>query len=237
MKISTFGDTDKGRVRTRNEDMFMVDDKHRVYAVADGLGGLPAGALASSLAVELLEDYLGTQYNGRSIDFQKVFNHINQKVYEEGKLVSDEIGIGTTLTVLKLDRTRITIGHVGDCAVYLFRNHQWQQLTVDHTMEQEIRSRLGPDEEHHIPEYFSHTLTRCIGQKGNIQIDIYKCEIESGDRLLICSDGITKTIAEQEMVRLAFKNKNPEEYIHRLIDLANELGGPDNSTGIAIYLD
>ena len=103
-------------------------------------------------------------------------------------------------------------------------------------MEEEIRSRMAPDDDTIIPDYFSHTLTRCIGQQGDIETDIYKKDLKSGDRVLICSDGITKTLTDDELHEEAHEADSPESFVRSLIDMANERGGPDNSTGIAIFI-
>lgn len=235
MHLLTYGQTDRGRQRSRNEDMLLVDDILRVYAVADGLGGLPRGALASNLAISSLEEYLRQAEPGE-LDYATMFNFINRRVHAEGKLVSEEIGIGTTLTVVKVIGAEISIGHVGDCTVYLFRGDVWTQLTTDHTMEQELRSRLAPGETAYIPEYFTHTLTRCIGQAESVETDVYRHPIGPGDRLLVCSDGVTKVATPAELHAMIRQADHPEIFIEELIRTGNDRGGPDNITGIAIFV-
>ena len=237
MNISTSGLTDRGIVRQINEDMLLVNDERQIYAVADGLGGLPEGALASNLAISHLEEAISDNHHVAQLDYESLFNYLNHIVYEEGRKVSQEIGIGSTLTVLHLNGDTATIGHVGDCVVYLFRDGQSEKLTTDHTMAAEMRSRLGPNEAVYIPEYFSHTLTRCLGQQGTIEVDVYDCKLLNGDRILICSDGVTKTQSEEELLEEASKAETPEACTRQIIDLSNERGGPDNSTAIAIFVD
>ncbi len=237
MRFSTFGLTHKGMVRSKNEDSLFVDDSMRIYAVADGLGGLPRGSLASTLAIETLKEELNDLNNTKSLDYKTIFNQINEKVHAEGKKISEEVGIGTTLTVVKLNVKDMHIGHVGDCSVFLCRQDALYQLTTDHTMEEEIRSRLQPGEDACIPEYFTHTLTRCIGQQGEVEADVYNQDIAAGDRILICSDGITKTMSEDDILREIKAINSPEKFVNRIIEIANEEGGPDNSTGIAIYVN
>ncbi len=215
--------------------MLYLDETHRIYAVADGLGGLPRGALASSLAVKKLKESLNNVKNG-NLNLELLFNYINQSVYNEGQKVNAEIGIGTTLTAVHIANNKMTIGHVGDCTVYIYREDTWKKITTDHTMEEEIRSRMAPDDNTIIPEYFSHTLTRCLGQQSDLETDIYEQDIRAGDRILICSDGINKTLTDDEMQEEASKAADPESFIRHLIDMANDHGGPDNSTGIAIFL-
>lgn len=235
LKVSSFGLSDRGKIREKNEDMLYVDDSKKVYAVADGLGGLPHGELASKLAIKLLEKLIEKESHG-NLNFEYLFNSINETVYLEGKKVSEEVGIGTTLTVIHLKNNSMDIGHIGDCTAYICRDNKWYKLTTDHTMEEEIRSRLAPEDDTEIPEYFSHTLTRCIGQQGEIEMDVYNKDLKAGDRILICSDGISKTLTDEELHEETLISDTPKSLIHGLIDIANERGGPDNLTGIAIFI-
>ena len=236
MNISSFGHSDKGKVRSCNEDMFLVDDSHCIYAVADGLGGLPGGKTASNLAIQYLEEAVSLQDFPDNMNYGELFDHINGKVHKEGLKIDREIGIGTTLTVLQFNSKDVIIGHVGDSAILLFRRNSWIQLTTDHTMEEEMRARLKPGEDAYIPEYFSHTLTRCIGQQGGLSTDVYKFTPRPGDRFLICSDGITKTMSEEEIHQESMATQTPKEMVMKLIEIANERGGPDNATCIAIFV-
>ncbi len=238
MKLKAFGKTDQGLIREKNEDALYVDEERHVYAVADGLGGLPRGAEASELAISILEQLVETTdlRNGR-FDFPKIYAEINQRVYKEGRQFGTDIGMGTTLTSVRVSGEVMSIAHVGDSALYRFRNGEAEQITVDHTMEQEIRDRLRPGEDAYIPEYFSHTLTRCIGQAEDIQIDLCQLDIEPGDRFLICSDGVTKTIQHHELGRLVKEYPDPDRFVEGVIILANNRGGPDNITAIALFFD
>ena len=237
MNISSFALTDLGKVRPENEDAFLLDDKLHLYAVADVLGGLPEGALASNLAVRHLQETLRNQTSNGTPDYEKVFHFINQKVFERGKIISGETGIGTTLTVVKLSEEEMTIGHVGDSSVFLFRADNCQQLTTDHTMEQEVIDHLGADASIDTPDFYAHTLTRCIGQKDTIITEILHQKLLTGDRILVCSDGISKTLSGDELLRELQAVSTPEDFLHAVIQLVNDHGGPDNSTGIAIFID
>ena len=237
MKISSFALTDIGKMRSLNEDAFLLDDDLHVYAVADGLGGLPEGALASNLAVQHLQETLVSNPSNGTPDYEKLFHFINQKVFKAGRKISNETGIGTTLTVVKLNGEEMTIGHVGDSTVFLFRADNCQQLTTDHTMEQEVIDRLGPDASLDTPSFYAHTLTRCIGQEDTIVTDILHHQLEEGDRILVCSDGISKTLSGDELLGELQAAAAPEDFLRTVIQLVNDRGGLDNSTGIAIFID
>ncbi len=236
IRVRAFGCSDTGKMRRRNEDRFFIDDARRVYAVADGLGGLPGGALASQMAVDCLGRYVET-VNGAGLDFHKFFQRVNEKIAAEGRKISREIGIGTTLTAVSYKRRRLTVAHVGDCVAYLFRGGACQKLTVDHTMEEDIRSRMKPGEDLPIPEAYAHILTRCVGQEGALAPDVGLHEIRRGDRVLICSDGITKTLDNNDLLYEILRARGPETYGQRLIGLANDRGGPDNATAVCLFFD
>lgn len=237
MKVRSHGASDVGKVRQENEDAYWIDESRGIYAVADGLGGLPGGAEASSLAIESLQIYIENAQNGDLQDYHKLFAELHQAVKNKGRTVNREIGIGTTLTVLFMQDDRFTINHVGDCAAFLLRDDAFRQLTIDHTMEQEIRSKLAPGQHANVPEYFAHTLTRCLGQNGEVAPDIVEESLQVDDRILLCTDGVTKVFEDAEINDLLSGHENPIDLVEHLISEGNKRGGPDNSTAIAIYID
>lgn len=236
MKYIAYGKTDPGMVRARNEDALLVDEARGIYAVADGLGGLPEGALASSLAIANLKLAL-LETNGKMPDFDGIFHRINQIVFEEGIKIGAEMGIGTTLTALALRDQNGLIGHVGDCALFLLREGQIKQLTLDHTMEEEILATIGNGPTPHIPEHYAHTLTRCIGQPTGFKVDVFSFTVQPRDRLFLCSDGVTKVLSLGEIQAVAKRAAKPSHLVDALITEANDRGGPDNITAIAIFAE
>lgn len=236
-QIRCSGKTDRGIMRPENEDSYLVDEKRLVFAVADGLGGLPEGAAASRMATEGIGRNIKGSSNGEPADLAEIFREINREVFARGREISVDLGIGTTLTAARLSADRLLVTHVGDSGLLRFREGALQQLTVDHTMAQDMRDRLRPGEQAYIPEYFSHTLTRCIGQMETIDVDAHDFEIRSGDRYLIYTDGVTKTHELDELATMVEGINDPAELLERIIDNANERGGPDNCTAVAIYID
>lgn len=236
MKLITYGKTDPGLVRARNEDALLVDDTHGVYAVADGLGGLPEGALASSLAIANLKLALA-ESNGEVPDFDRIFHEINHVVYMEGVKIGAQIGIGTTLTAVALRKSEGVIGHVGDCALFLLRDGVTEQLTLDHTMEEEIRATYGDGPTPDIPEHYAHTLTRCIGQPTGFKVDVVPLKVKPRDRIFLCSDGLTKVLTLREVHSLAQQAVKPADLVNAFINGANDRGGPDNITVVAIFVE
>ena len=237
LTYQAFGQTDCGLMREHNEDAFLTLPRHAFFAVADGLGGLPEGGLASTLAVECLQKWFEAPGRNGRLDLKNLFNLANQRVHDEGRLVSLDIGIGTTLTAFRIGRGQIEVGHVGDSGLYLFRPGQpAKKLTTDHTMAEEMRARLRPGDNMYIPDYYTHTLTRCIGQSGEIEVDTFVAPVHKGDRLLLYTDGVTKVFHEEELNYEATLSESPEKLVARLVKLGNERGGPDNLTAVAVFL-
>ena len=235
--LQAFGQTDQGLMRSENEDSFLVDETRQVFAVADGLGGLPEGSRASSLATDTLAGILTALPDGRPVDFVRTFEQVNLRVFEEGRRISADMGIGTTLTVAEFDRNQLRVGHVGDTGLVIFGADAWRQVTRDHTMAQDMLDRLHPGEHAYIPEYFSHTLTRCIGQLATIQVDTYEDVIQPGERALIFSDGVTKTMEMDEVHDRILRAESPRQIVEWIIKTANRRGGPDNVTAIALFCE
>ncbi len=233
-----FGQSDRGLTRSENEDALLLDPDCGLFAVADGLGGLPEGALASELAVDILRKTIRKTDNSVAPDFESVFQVVNRQVFAEGKIQSLELGIGTTLSALQLKGDIIYIGHVGDSGITLYRGDQRPvDLTKDHTMAQDMLDRLRPGEHAYIPEYFHHTLTRCIGQMVSLQCDTFQQQVKSGDRILLYTDGVTKTIKADEMWSRVRDFIDPQPFVEWIIKEANARGGPDNVTAIALFID
>ncbi|HCR37665.1 MAG TPA: hypothetical protein DIU37_05900 [Opitutae bacterium] len=237
--LRTYGQTDIGLMRASNEDSYLLNDTIQIYAVADGLGGLPHGDLASQLSVETLEYLIAQVANHMTPDaWKRMFNHINQTVHNEGIKVNEELGMGSTLTAAFIRDDTLTIAHVGDTGVYLLRKgSQLQKLTEDHTMAQEIFNTLPPGETKELPDYYYHSLTRCMGQYGDLKTDVITQKLEPGDRILIYSDGVTKTLEDPEIHDYIALEDTPRALVDNIIRIARERGGPDNCTAIAIYVD
>ena len=236
MKINVYGNTHRGLVREENEDNFLVVEEKQVFAVADGLGGLPNGAQASTIATEQLNQLINPEDDSeKPLTMIELFGEIHESVCKN-HANKEEIGMATTLTIAQIRGEHLHIGHMGDSGIYLFRNGECRQITLDHTMAEEMMTRMTAEEAKNIPEYFHHTLTRCIGQAGEIEIDTYMERMEDGDQFLLYTDGVTKTWEQDELLE-AFKTaKNPESIVEQIISTANERGGPDNVTAVVFFV-
>ncbi len=234
MKFEAHGSTDIGKMRRRNEDAFLVDPVNALFAVADGLGGLAAGDQASAMAIQILEQALQTaKTENRPPDFPRIFEKAHRAVQQLGLETASPHGAGTTLTVALLRENSVSLAHAGDTAAYRFAKDDWEKLTIDHTEAERFR-RQHPGEP--VPPIYEHTLTRCLGQPGDLETDLLTRPISSGQRLLLCSDGVTREIHPKEIHRHIMRADSPRQFVEELIQLANDRGGADNATAIAIFV-
>jgi serine/threonine protein phosphatase PrpC len=237
MNLRTSALSDIGRVRPENEDSFLCNDTQQIYAVADGIGGLPSGAQASEMAVEVLGQIFSKYQPGLPVDYQSVVEQINDKVFLLGRVLSPQFGIGSTLTFAHLTGTKLNIGHVGDSTALRVRAKQIEQLTTDHTIENELREREARGESLSLLMENRNALTRCIGQPPPILAHCCKHTVLPRDRYLLCSDGISRYIAMQEIEEIMLQSSEPGEAAQTLINRANERGGLDNSTAVVLFFD
>jgi protein phosphatase len=238
MQISSYGTTHVGKVRTANEDAFFISEAHQLFAVADGLGGLPGGAEASQRIVELLEQtYHQLDANEERADLGELILGINQILTQEGDEIHPFTGYGSTLTIAQLISDQLLIGHIGDSAAFHLRGDDFNQITIDHTMEQEFIERAGEEARASMPPDYSHTLTRCIGQNEDVRVDQSRLTIARGDRLLLCTDGLNKVVTKQQIHATLKTGSTPQTICQSLIDHANAAGGPDNITAIVVFIE
>ncbi len=251
LKIHSFGKTDCGLLRDNNEDAYWLSDLYHTYAVADGLGGLPQGELASHLAIESLERHVERAYRAQSknnnpkdpllsvrLDWNTIVLALNEVVYQKGLALGVSIGIGTTLSLIHIAENTLHLAHVGDSGVYILRNKVLEKLTKDHTLAQNILDSLRPEEPvPEIPDYFHHTLTRCLGHPEGVEVDQLSLALEGGERILLYTDGITKVLADDDLAQLIRFSESPQALVETIIAEANHRGGPDNSTAIALFVE
>lgn len=237
LKYRCFGSSDRGRQRPENEDNFIADRKYGLFAVADGLGGLPKGALASSLTCEELHRRVRRKMPRKAESWHALAEHINLRVVEAGRPISPEYGIGSTLTAILLQGNEAQGIHVGDSCLYRLRQGKLECLTEEHTMLQDLKQQFPDADYGDIPEHFAHTLTQCIGQQRQLECQHLQFKVRPGDRFLLCTDGVTKVIEDESIMMALAECHEPEDTVCELIFAANAEGGPDNITAVAIYID
>jgi len=229
--------TDIGRIRRENEDRYLLDEESLLFGVADGVGGLPGGGEAAQLAIEEISGLLhGTPIDGLP-DLTGAVQKANQSVANLGQKISPSMGIGTTLTIGCIRGNKLTIAHVGDSRSYGARGREFARLTEDHSVENEARLRRERGEVVYYHEANRNALTRCIGQPTPPEVDLITREIAAGDRYLFCTDGVTRMMPDAEISSLLMRFDDPKAVLKEIVGLAVRRGGPDNATGVAVFID
>lgn len=227
--------SDRGRVRPANEDSCLEAPERGLFAVADGMGGHAGGEVASRIAVETL-DRLGSGRPTPSEEWMRqAIAEANRAILEQAARSAALRGMGTTLTAVVVGEAgRATIGHVGDSRAYLLRSGRLALLTCDHTVAQRYvdEGRLGPVEARVHP--MRHLLTRALGARRRVEADVVKTELEPGDLLLLCSDGLTGMVPDADLEALLSRGEPLPELARRLVEAANLRGGEDNVTVVLV---
>jgi len=230
MKLATGSATDTGLVRGNNEDAFLVDGEHQLYAVADGMGGHRGGEVASRTAVEALRAAFA---GGRGVE--AAITSANDAVIERARGDSGLTGMGTTLTALTVKGGRqLLIGHVGDSRAYMIHDGAIRRITEDHSLVEELvrEGRLTPEQADAHPQ--RHVVTRALGIDEQIDVDLYTLDVTEGDRVVLCSDGLTTMIRERDVERIARSEPDPQRAAEQLVDAANAAGGEDNTSVVVV---
>jgi PPM family protein phosphatase len=227
--------TDVGRVRQGNEDSYMVHEP--LFAVADGMGGHQGGEVASNLALEALGRVAGEPApdGDTAPRLAEVVRDANRAVLQRASGDPALSGMGTTLTaVLAGTGTRIHIAHVGDSRAYLLRDGELSQLTRDQTVVQRLvdEGRITAEEAEIHPQ--RSILTNALGVDQDIEVDEASYELRIGDRLLLCSDGLSGMVPEEQIKRILQEHEDPQAACDALVEAANQAGGQDNITSVVL---
>jgi protein phosphatase len=242
--VTTWAITDIGRVRKRNEDCYGYDEGLGIFVVADGMGGHEAGDLASKLAVETCIEHLRKRSGKEPMEevFFSAFQEANRRVFEESLRLRTPHGMGTTLTAIWFPpgEKKGLIGHVGDSRGYKYFQGTLTRLTQDHSwVQQQINLGYLTEEEALLHPY-RNVITRSIGFEPEIEPEIRLLTPEPSAYFFLCTDGITGKITDKELALLFQELEggkiHPEEFLTKLVDLANLRGGDDNSTALLFQL-
>ncbi len=216
-----------GLVRASNQDaLLLVPGKYDLYGVADGMGGHKAGDIASLMAVTLLRRFL-TDVRPSEERFRRGISDANLMIYEEQLYRPDLSGMGTTLTAIWEDKKRVLLGHVGDSRAYLLRDGKLSQVSQDHSMVAELvrDGLLTPEEAARHP--YRNIITRALGTDESVKVDVTAIDRRLGDIYLICSDGLSEYVKEDQMLEI-LSERELEDAAEYLLSLALEGGGRDN---------
>ncbi len=227
--------TDVGRVRRVNQDLPL--ESPNLFAVADGMGGHVGGEVAAQVAVDALLQVFSREPTKDGLE--EAFSKANEAVWQESQNHEELRGMGTTLTAVALvgdaeGRDMLALANVGDSRAYLFSDQRLVQVTADHSLAEE-RMRHGEiSEEEAAVHPQRHILTRALGISTEVETDMWELQLRSGDRIMLCSDGLSNELSNEQIADVLTTEPDPEAAAHQLVELANEHGGSDNITVIVV---
>lgn len=225
--------TDKGNSREKNEDAFCVHERLRFIAVADGVGGKPAGEIASRLAIEQIEGYVTSHIGERTplSTLEDAVTLANDVIYQQGREDRSLAGMSTTVVACLLTNERVFAAHVGDSRGYLITPSEITHLTRNHSLVAELvaSGRITSEEAREHP--YRHVITRALGIEARTNVELGSFSWNQGDYVLLCTDGLTDAIVDQTIYAvISDKARAPQSKCARLIELARGRGGLDNIT-------
>lgn len=234
MKLKWGASTDVGMVRQQNEDSFLAEET--LFVVADGMGGHNAGEVASALAVTTLK--AGARLGiDTTEDFRELVQQANSAIYTASLDDSTQSGMGTTVTALSIvegEEPRVLVANVGDSRAYLWRSGALSRLSVDHSYVQELVNEgiITPEAARVHPR--RNIVTRALGIDRSVMVDVFTHFVRTGDRIVLCSDGLVDEVADTEIARVLGQHTDPQETAEALVMVANTNGGRDNTTVIVV---
>ena len=237
--------TDPGCVRTQNQDAYQIEQLDRntlVCVVCDGMGGAKSGNVASSLAVEVfMEEVRRVWTSGMdqpTIDqmMEGAVKLANFTVYDQSQQFAEFSGMGTTLVAMLIQNREVTIANVGDSRAYVINQNGIRQITVDHSVVQLMveRGELTPEQARTYPG--KNYITRAVGPDSVVACDLFHLDAERGDCLLLCTDGLSNVVDDQEMLFEVVHGVNKQYCCQRLLEVANNRGAPDNVTSVLVQI-
>lgn len=269
VRVEFAGKTDKGKVRSKNEDHFMIarmaksmtvcatslpdaegtrlsDQEGYLMVVADGMGGAAAGERASAVAVQSVERYVldtlkwflhleGREEHALLTQLRQGLERADRDVIERASVDPKLYGMGTTMTIAYSVESDLYIVHAGDSRAYLFHDGELEQLTSDHTLVQVLVQGGAITPEDAKRHRNRNIVTNVVGgPREGVFAEIHKLKVADGDILLLCSDGLTEPVSDSTIAEILAGAPGPDEACTRLIDRANERGGPDNVTAVVV---
>ncbi len=248
LRIRSYGSTDVGLLRTHNEDCFAVSDRDQLYVLADGMGGHNHGEVASRIAVNSIFEYISSvndndstlplsydanlrqHSNSLKRSIHTAHDRVLKAIREDGSL----LGMGTTIVTAMQKERVLTIAHVGDSRGYRLRNGHLELLTQDHTWvnEQVVAGYLSEEQAKSHP--LKNVVTRALGGDSDILVDVLETDARPGDLFLLCSDGLTTMLSDEEIHERMVMDTSLEETCRRLIHDSNARGGFDNVTVVLL---
>lgn len=232
-----YGISRRGAVRPNNEDSFYCDAQAGLLVVADGIGGHAGGEIASRLAVDTAVKAVKEAGQCGEAVVNRAFAAANAAILQYVETRPALAGMGTTLTLVKKNGYTLVVGHIGDSRAYLFRQGVLKCLTSDHSVSGQLLAagEITASEARNHPQ--RHILTRALGTAGQPQVEVLSHQVQTGDIVLVCTDGLSDLIAGEEIAaELSDEGKTIEQHASFLIDMAYQRGAPDNVTVVLAQL-
>jgi len=250
MKIRYAAKTDVGMKRTHNEDYFSLIEDEQLFLVADGMGGHASGEVASKMAAETISEFYQRTREDEEVTWpykmDRSLSYVENRLVCAIKLANLRIfetscrdirykGMGTTIVSTLVVGDKVYVGHVGDSRVYRIREGGITQLTRDHSLLEdykEAKPDMTEEEERNFPH--KNVITRALGMRETVQVDIRAHQIKSGDVYLLCSDGLSGMVPDDQINQITGNAKSLERAVAELVDAANRNGGTDNVTTLML---
>jgi len=238
-QLRVAGDTHVGKVRDTNEDSMICDPVRGLYVVLDGMGGANAGDIASQTARDAIRDFVVQRrltMDPKAL-LESAIQYGSAAVFQAAQQVRERHGMGTTVVAcLVVDTKRVVIAHVGDSRAYLLRDGSLQRLSQDHSVVAELvaAGQITEDEAWQHPQ--RNVVTRVLGPEPTVKVDTFSLQAQPDDTLLLCSDGLTDMVAEEEVAAILAADEGCEQLVRKLIRSALAGGGEDNVTAIAFRM-
>lgn len=252
LRVTSYGSTDVGLLRTHNEDCFSIDDKQQIYVLADGMGGHNHGEVASRIAVDTIREYLDEELSNNdstlpldydsslrrhSYSLKRSIHNAHDRVLKAIREDGSLLGMGTTVVTAVHKDDVLTIAHVGDSRGYRLRDGHLELLTQDHTWvnEQVVAGYLSEEQAKSHP--LKNVVTRALGGDSEVVVDVIETEARNDDLILLCSDGLTTMLSDEEIHERLTADAPIDEICRRLIHDANARGGFDNITVVLMKIE
>jgi serine/threonine protein phosphatase PrpC len=249
MRIRYAAKTDVGMKRTHNEDYFSLLEEDQLFLVADGMGGHASGEVASKMATESIQEFFSRTKDDEATWPYKMDRHLsyvenrlivgvklaNQRIFEAALKDLRLKGMGTTIVGGQIVGDKLYIAHVGDSRCYRIRGGQIQQMTRDHSLLEDYKdAKPGMTEEEQRKFPHKNVITRALGMRDTVQVDVHVQDIQDGDLFLFCSDGLSGMIEDDTIASVLGSTPDLEQAVSQLVEAANKAGGTDNVTVLAL---
>jgi serine/threonine protein phosphatase PrpC len=249
MRIRYAAKTDPGLKRNHNEDYFSLIEDEQLFLVADGMGGHACGEVASKMAADVIREFFSRSRDDDATWPYKMDRQLsylenrlvvgiklaNQRIFEAAAKDARLKGMGTTVVISQIAGDRLYIAHVGDSRCYRIRGEQVQQLTRDHSLLEDYkdaRPDMSDEEQRKFPH--KNVITRALGMRETVQVDVSADDIQDGDVFVLCSDGLSGMVDNRKLADTVLKSNDLENAVTGLVDAANQAGGSDNITVLAL---